>query len=464
MDITSDAHGLVKSAASTVYIFNMSEDVWPFIQAMNDPKARTREIEENADLGDRDLFSFCGEENMIFVLSEKVSREFYAYFESVFGKRNFQILIPSHHSGIICEDIVKDAAVYDALVKAANGQKRLALKSYSTSQPFLNLVRKLRSEGLTITTPDAPEEEDAWTVNFYGSKSGIRQLAGQSRAIEPDFVMPEGVVASGIIDASRIAANKFIKDRGVVIKTNKGHSGMGVLLFKEGDLPNDFVSCQQQILATLEKDAYWNKFPIVIESFISINAGIAGGSPNVEFHISKNGHVEILFYGGMRMNSSGAFHGMEIHNDVISDQLAARMVDTGFFIAEQYRANGYRGYFDIDFVASKNGQIYVTESNVRRTGGTHVYAVAEQLFGKDFMYLTYILSNNSYQLPQGVVFTFPRLIERLAPVLYTKEKREGVIVISENLLSYNLLAYIIFGANKKRAYEIEAEMESLLRQ
>nr|MBP9814131.1 hypothetical protein [Candidatus Woesebacteria bacterium] len=125
---------------------------------------------------------------------------------------------------------------------------------------------------------------------------------------------------------------------------------------------------------------------------------------------------------------------------------------------------GYRGYFDIDFVASKNGQLYVTESNVSRTGGTHVSAVAEQLLGKDFMYLTYILSNNSYLLPQGSSFTFSTARERLGPVLFTKEKREGVIIISENLFAYNLLAYVIFGTNKKRAYEIEAEMEALLRQ
>lgn len=464
MDTPTDTSGVGKLPPRTVYIFNMSEDVWSFIQAMNDPVARTREIEENADLGDRDLFSFCDEENMIFVLSEKVSDEFYAYFESIFGKRNFQILIPAHHSGIICDDIIADKVVYGALVAAANGQRRLALKSYSTSQPFLNLVRKLRNEGLTITTPDAPEEEDSWTVNFYGSKSGIRQLAGQSRAIEPDFMMPEGIIASGIIDASRIGANKYIKDHGVVIKTNKGHSGMGVLLFKEGDLPNDFVACQQHILSILEKDAYWNTFPIVIESFISINSGIAGGSPNVEFHILKNGHVDILFYGGMRMTPEGSFRGMEIHNEVISDQLAARMVDTGFFIAEQYRANGYRGYFDVDFVASKNGQVYVTESNVRRTGGTHVFAVAEQLFGKDFMYLTYILSNNSYELPKGKKYIFSEVRTVLTPILFTKEKREGVIIISENLFAYNLLAYIIFAPNKKRAYEIEATMESLLQE
>ena len=51
---------LPKLPETTVYIFNLSEDVWPFISAMSDPTARKQEIEENADLGDRDLFSFCG--------------------------------------------------------------------------------------------------------------------------------------------------------------------------------------------------------------------------------------------------------------------------------------------------------------------------------------------------------------------------------------------------------------------
>ena len=204
------------------------------------------------------------------------------------------------------------------------------MKSYTTSQPFLDLVRFLRNRGLTVSTPDSPEEDDAWTVNFYGSKSGIRQLAQQSRAIEPDLVMPEGVIGSGIIDASRIAANKYIKERGVVLKTNKGHSGIGVLLFKEGDLPLEFYECQQKILSILQKDAYWNLFPIVIESYITINPSIGGGCPNVEFRILKNGHVELSFYGGMRMTPDGSFRGMEIHNDVISDQIAARLVDTGF--------------------------------------------------------------------------------------------------------------------------------------
>ncbi len=451
-----------RTAEITVYIFNMSEDVWPFIAAMSDGLARKAEIEENADLADRDLFSFCSEDNVIMVMPRAINPEFLEYFFGVFGRKNFQILVPRKHTGIICEDILADKFVFDSLVAAANGSRRLVVRSYSTSHPFLSLIQKLKSCGLTVFTPDAPEEEDAWTVNFYGSKSGIRQLAQQSRAMEPDLVMPDGVIASGIIDASRIAAKKYIKEHGVVLKTNKGHSGAGVLLLREGELPDEYTSCQAAILKLLEKDDYWDLFPIIIESFIVMSPMIAGGSPNVEFRILKNGHVDFLFYGGMRISPQGVFKGMEISNEVVSTQLAARLVDTGFFIAEQYRAAGYRGYFDVDFVAAKNGQVYVTESNVRRTGGTHVYAVAEKLFGKDFMYLTYILSNNSYDLSDSNRFSFAQIREKLQAILFRKETSEGLVIISENLLAYHKLAYIIFAANKKRAYEIEAEMERLL--
>jgi hypothetical protein len=436
MDIPSDTLELSKSLINTVYISNVSEDVWSFIAAMSDQEKQKMEIEENADLADRDMFSFCGEDNMI--------------------------LVPKIHSGNVCEDILSEQHLIDQIVQAANGSKRLVLKSYATSQAFLKLVRALRARGIIVFTPDSPEEEDAWTVNFYGSKSGIRQLAQQGKAIEPDLVMPDGIIVSGIIDASRIAANKYMREHGVVIKTNKGHSGAGVLILREGELPHEYEACQRKILEILQKDKYWKVFPIIVESLVSISPAVGGGYPNVEYRILKNGHVEFLYYGGMRMTKDGIFRGMEINNEVISDQVAARLIDTGFFIGEQYRASGYHGFFDVDFVAAKNGQLYVTESNVRRTGGTHVYATAEKLFGKDFLYLTHIVSNNGYELPEGKSFTFAKLLSLFQPILFSKRTREGLILISENLLSYHRIGYIIFAKTQKRINDIEARMESLL--
>lgn len=460
----SSSLAIQKSSETTVYIFNMSEDVWPFISAMSDSHARANEISENEDLGDHTLFGLAQEDNVLFIGSKSMSDEFVTYYSSLMNVKNLRILRTRVHTGVICEDILQDDNIMQEIIQAANGAKRLNLISYTTSQQFLRLAQELQQRGIIIVTPEAPKEEDAWTVNFFGSKSGIRQLAQKSFAREPDFMMADGLIVMGIQDAARIAANKYIKEHGVVIKTNKGHAGAGVLLFRQGDLPDDFSACEEMLIGILKKDTYWTMFPIIIESFISVSSTIGGGAPNVEFRITKSGRIEFLFYGGMRVSKEGVYQGMEIGSDSLSDQIATQLMDTGYFIAEQYRLAGYRGYFDVDFVASKNGTFYVTESNVRRTACTHVYPTAVKLFGKDFLYDTYILCHSSYKIPGDKRVTFTRIKETLQPIIFNTSSKEGIVITSENsIINRHVLEYIIFGKTKKRAYELESQMEALLR-
>ncbi len=453
---------VTKKPETTVYIFNLSEDVWSFINAFSNPRARELEIEENSYLADRDIFSQPTDNPVILITSKLMSDAYVSYVQGLVGLESVALISPKEHKGEICEDILRDEALMQKLIDAANGSKKLTLTAYSTTMQFLHLVDVLREKGLTVVTPESPNREDAWTVNFYGSKGGIRQLAQQSGAVEPDFVMSPGVIASGIVDAAKIAAKIYIKERGVVLKTNKGHSGMGIFLFREGDLPTEYRSCEQAIYEKLAVDPYWNMFPIIIEELISAVSSVGGGFPNVEFKILKNGRIDFLYYGGMRVTKDGVYLGMEIHNEALPPRIAAQLVDTGYFIAERYAAAGYRGYFDVDFVAARTGKLYVTESNVRRTGGSHVYHMATKLFGKDFMYETYILSNNSYVLPGGAKPTFAQIVETLSPILFDKTKKEGLVIASENLLGFGKLAYVIFGNSKKKALELESQMEELL--
>jgi len=176
-----------------VYIFNMSEDVWPFISSIRDKKIREAEIEDNAILAERDLFLFSGEDNVLYIAPHSISDAFLSYFTRLTGIKNFRVVVPKHHSGVICEDITRDGHVMDAILEAANSSRRLTMTSYTTSLQFLRLADSLRSGGITVSTPDAPDEEDAWTVNFFGSKSGIRQLAQQSTNEEPDFKYVEKI-------------------------------------------------------------------------------------------------------------------------------------------------------------------------------------------------------------------------------------------------------------------------------
>lgn len=446
-----------------VYIFNMSEDVWSFISAMSDANARSAEIVENGYLGDVRMFQFAGEDNeVLYITPQPVSQQFLDYYHSLFPNTKLSVLTTAQHSGVICEDILHDPSIMNALVEVANSSRKLTITSYAVSQPFLNLVRALREKGLIIVTPEAPDEEDAWTVNFFGSKSGIRQLAQQSSNEEPDFKMADGVICFGIEDAAKIAAIRYVKEQGVVIKTNKGHSGMGVEIFRPGDLPDEFHACQAKILALLTKDSYWQKFPIIIEKLIQVSNSVAGGNPNVEFKINRNGHIDFLYHCGVLVTKEGAFHGIEIGHDIMPERVAARIKDTGYYIAERFAAAGYRGYFDVDCVAGKNGEIYVAESNVRSTGGTFVYTTAVALFGENFMYDTYLFSNNGYMIPHLKRQTFTSMLTRLSPILYDKTTKEGLILTSENLLRMQKFSFIIFAKNKKRSLEIEARMEELL--
>jgi len=452
----------VKKHEKVVYIFNLSEDVWPFIQAMSDSHDRQLEIDWNANLAERDLISISEENDAILISPRPIPDNFVHYYQSVFGKKSTTVLVPKIHTGEICEDIIRDEEIIEKLVVAANSVKKLTLISYSTSPQFLHLVSVLSDRGITVYTPESPDVTSAWTVNFFGSKSGIRQLAQKSGALEPDFKVADGLICASTYDAAMIAANKYIKEDGVVIKTNKGHSGAGVLIFRPGDLPKEYKACELAIHRILQKDSYWEKFPIVIEDLLNVNSSVGGGFPNVEFKIQKGGKIEFLYYCAMRVDKTGMYKGQEMHDSVLPERIAARVIDTGFFIGEQYAASGYRGYFDVDYVAAKNGEIYVTESNARRTGGTHMYKAALELIGKEFMTDSYTLSNNDYELPRGITPSFDNVIDILGPVLYSSKANEGVVLASSNLLKQGKLAYIIFSKSEKRSLEIESSMEELL--
>ncbi len=453
---------LSKKHEKVVYLFNLSEDVWPFIQAISDQAERTHEIEENANLADRELFSVSDESDVLFITPKRIEEDFITYYKELLGVKKIDVLVPSQHSGLLSEDVMADKVVFNQLVEAANSAKKLTLLSYSTSFQFLNLVKALRAKGVTVYTPEAPEEQDAWTVNFYGSKSGIRQLGQQSVADEPDFVMADGLICVNVIDAAKIAARKYLKEDGVVIKTNKGHAGAGVLIFRENELPQEYHACEAAILRVLQRDAYWDRFPIVIESLINVNTAVGGGFPNVEFKIRKSGEIEFLYFCGLRVTKNGVFQGVEMNDDVLNDRIEARVVDMGFYVGEQYASEGYRGYYDVDLVAAKNGEIYVSESNTRRTGGTHVYKTALKLIGKDFMTDSYVFSDNNYKLPGGARPSFTKVLETLKPVLYNKKTKEGVVICSANLLIQGGLAYIVFGKTEKRSLTIENKMFELL--
>ena len=95
MEDTLKPGGSLKLPTNTVYIFNMSEDVWPFIKAISDEEAKHKEIEENADLRIGIYFRFAAKITDFYFTSSRASEQFLNYYTSLFGKQNFRILVPN---------------------------------------------------------------------------------------------------------------------------------------------------------------------------------------------------------------------------------------------------------------------------------------------------------------------------------------------------------------------------------
>ncbi|MEP7167171.1 MAG: hypothetical protein ABI758_04300 [Candidatus Woesebacteria bacterium] len=448
-----------QSTTLHIHVSNVSEDVWDFIQTISDKKARQFEIDENAELSDRDIFSFAKHDDVVLILPKQLNTDFFSYFQKLFSKKNFNVIVPSQHSGEISLDIAADNESFEVLVQKMKQYEHVQLTSYSASAEFYVLLESLQKFHTSIQTPESPKKKDAWSVDFFGSKTGIRQLA--DHAGTPNFRTVEGYSTFGVDLAAHIASDLYDKEGAAVIKTNKGHAGAGVVLMRSGELKsNDHVREIKQRLA----DSYWEKFPILIEQFVECDPRIGGGFPNSEFLVHKNGTVEFLYFCGMRVTKEGTFKGVEIGESSLSKSVAKQIITAGYAIGEGLALYGYAGYYDVDCLASKSGKVYISESNVRRTGGTHVYHTALAMFGSEWMKETYALSNNSYTIASSKEFTFTTLYETLTPVLYNKDSTEGVVIVAANPLHRNVFGYIIFGKNKKRAYAIETRMEKLLGQ
>ncbi|GIK83729.1 MAG: hypothetical protein BroJett025_03510 [Patescibacteria group bacterium] len=445
-----------------VYVFNVIEDEWSFVSSITDPIKRFGYISESEDAADAYFLSQATEKEFVYISPKPIPEEFVEYAKQNFNFSNAEVLVPSMRSHLICEDLVDDSRTFMSLVSKAKQYSRVVLTSYSASHQLYDLKESLEKLGISVYLPEAPDLEEVWTVNFFGSKSGIRQLAQKSQTKEPDFVMPEGIICVGREDAAKIAASKYIKQKGVVIKTNKGSGGSGVLIFREGELPTEYEACEKIILEQMSEDRYWDQFPIVIEDLISINHAVASGFPNVEFKIHKNGRIEMLYVCACQVTPKGKFFGIDINEDIINDRLQTKLEDTGYFIAEQYRAAGYRGHFDIDLMMAKSGVLYVCESNTRNTGGTDTYKIVRRLIGKEFMDEVYSMSRSRPEWFAKNGQTFAQVIEKLKPILFDKKKKTGVIINSHNSIPDGKLIYTIIEKDKKKAYQMEKNLILLL--
>lgn len=434
----------------TIFFANLSETALSLAHLMSE-KNRKMEIDEDHALCER--FIFSKGDDRVLITPLPVNPVMKAHVSEIMGFNNILNLSPSNIGESLSESVLKDRNLLRKLEKIIGDNPGIDIVAYVSSEEFMRVVTYLKSRKLKFVTSEIPEPENNWTVAFFDSKAGFRQL---TTFMDNGFPkMPKGIVCDSIEEIIGSVRYFFNNGMNCVMKANRGLAGAGLRIMKRRDFAKK--NLRQELEKIFKENPFWSGDIVVVEEYIDPNFLIGGGAPNIELKVSKD-RVRSLYCCSMRVNDQGVFQGIEIGKGTYSKYMEKKLIRHGITFGKLLKKFSYNGHFEIDFVAGKDNRLYPIESNVRRTGGTHIYDAAKRLLGKNFEKDYYLTSMDFQDAPKLKGRSYGQMKELVRDLLYPLNgKKEGVVVTIFNHLyvKWGKIGYFVVSSDKKSAYAIE---------
>ncbi|MCX6731289.1 MAG: hypothetical protein NTZ55_05570 [Candidatus Roizmanbacteria bacterium] len=441
-----------KSSTLSLFVYNSVEDEWKFYQQMQDIAFREKSIIGSNRFSDCYIFAMSDVPNCVYISPRPIHIDFLKYFTSLTGLKMIS-KVPKKNSEFICRNVIQDTKLLSWIIKRAQkNNQSITIYSYANSPYLYELKEAIESHHIQVLLPDAPLKKHIEMVSYFGSKTGFRKAFHSH--------MPFGYICKSPLEAAQKASLLYRKNNGVVIKTEKGNAGEGVLIYRKGDLPLHKNECEAFILNRFKKDSYWYSSQIVVEKYIDSSKEKKQPFPSIEGYIKQDGTITLPYYCNMIVTKEGEFYGMEMAKNTLAPKVAKQVQKISYHIATTYAKNGLRGRFDIDFIYDGN-KLYANESNVRCNGGTDTYFIVKKLIGVDFFTNRYVLAKYIDLTIKGRK-TLKKVLKILKPLLFSKKKRLVIVINSEAVIRHKGLSYITIAASKKEAFIVDQKINNLI--
>lgn len=444
-----------------IYFPNVLESFYRTYQSL---PAKKRLFWTRYDVMEGNRALFYNDDDKVIITPFPINSQHFVRTLDLMGWKNVYNLTPTHPSSSICEDCMTDRRLRTQLIKLIKTTPGVALIPYRATPEFYRLMTHLKKKSVYFTTPEtiSPEQE---FVNLYcHSKRGFRHLFSLSVLGNSNFKIsiPEGFITANKEEALEAAWWLEQQKRSFVIKINKGTQGIGVSFNDYSKLPKKKKQFINHIRSLLT-DRIWSEPLIVVEELIEADKTKLGGSPSVEFVINKNGKVTPT-YGCEQVlaEDKKTFRGIYIHQEVMSDKHIKEAFKAGKRFGQELARLGYRGYFDIDLVISKEDKVYAVESNLRRTGGTHVHEAAVALLGKKYWQSFHVIGEDII-LPENSHLTYKKCFFLLQEMAFNKKRKTGLIFCNPDMLTVNILNMIFIGQSKEKVNSLRQETKKRLK-
>lgn len=236
-------------------------------------------------------------------------------------------------------------------------EARPELAPFVLDAQVLEFARRTGVRVLPYLAP--PDRDTVDAVLAINTKDFFRRTAaslGLPIADGGHAATPEALLA---------ALTEFLADHSAaIIKRNRGSNGFGNNVVRADDPRGVAEQVERAIGGQPAPQHGW-----VYEQFLDFTA-----LPSIEMVVGEDGPED--FYTCDQVTVNNAWTGMvtPAANSDLSDDLAKAAASIGDWLFDR----GYRGVFDVDCGVFDTGFV-VTESNVRRTGGSYLHELARLL-------------------------------------------------------------------------------------
>lgn len=184
-----------------------------------------------------------------------------------------------------------------------------------------------------------------------------------------------------------------------VVKANFAMGGFGVRLFSGGTGfdPEDFFSNPASDADTKKhKGMRWAHFgePYVVEFMMGdISSNI---SVTVDCRVMDEDNIDIVGQSRQLLKNFFYYNGIESLGNVISSEMSDRISHASSLIGQNLAIKGFRGFFNLDFVVTRDNHAYVTDLNVRRSAPLDAHQLINRLsknlpFEPCFKYVEFVV-------------------------------------------------------------------------
>ncbi|MFD8010824.1 GNAT family N-acetyltransferase [Streptomyces sp. NPDC058955] len=253
------------------------------------------------------------------------------------------------------------------LVDALRGRPALVARLAETGLPW---VAWGRTRALGELTGRALGEDEL----RYESKSAAHELFARVLAAgaHPGIVLPGQWRARTRREAARLLAARARAGETTVLKSEHGVGGSGTVI-----VPPRGVRAAGGARAVLRR---LPRGPLLVEEYVAGPERAADGPRDLTFDgfVDAGGRVRVV--GGAVMEvRDGCYAGATVGPSVVPAWAERPLLAFGRAVGRELAASGYRGWFDVDFVADGSGRLAPTETNLRLTGPSAAFMVAARL-------------------------------------------------------------------------------------